>query len=168
MQWFGMFWLDFGCCFHSAWWNVSWSACELHVKEQKKHVLTLKLYKKLYASLSYPGKSQPQLSRLSQRTQTTTLINISPKFMVYVILCAQPLDSMTSFAKKLWYDWHEIHTLNAVTGVRYLNANWCKIHTLMQQSDWCKIHTQMQQCDWCLQHTTLYTNIELFFFIKWK
>ena len=42
--------------------------------------------------------------------------------MVYVILSAQPPDSMTSFARKLWYGRCELHTLNAVIGERYKNA----------------------------------------------
>ena len=41
------------------------------------------------------------LKRKEKKTNLSTLIKISPKFMVYVILCAQPPDSITPFARKL-------------------------------------------------------------------
>ena len=44
VQWLGVFWLDFGHCFHSTRWNVSCLACTLWEKEWKKHFLTKKLY----------------------------------------------------------------------------------------------------------------------------
>ena len=74
---------------------------------------------------------------------------ISPKFLVNAILCAQPPDSMTSFARK-----------------QYLNA---EISAKSECSyDWCELHTIMRQSDWCEKHNTLHANIELFFFCKKK
>ena len=43
MQWLGMFWLDFGHCYHGTWWNVSCLACELWVKEPKNTHANLKI-----------------------------------------------------------------------------------------------------------------------------
>ena len=39
--------------------------------------------------------------------------------MVYVILCAQPPASMTSFTRKLWYDWRKIHREEYMGARRY-------------------------------------------------
>ena len=66
----------------------------------KKHLITSKWYKKLNASLSYPDKSRPY--------------QMSPKFLVNVILRAWPPDSMTSFERRQYP--------NAVIGARYPNA----------------------------------------------
>ena len=33
LQWLSMFWLDFGLCLHSTWWNLSCLACALWIKE---------------------------------------------------------------------------------------------------------------------------------------
>ena len=78
---------------------------------------------------------------------------MGPKFLVNVIFCAQPLDSMTSLKKKnpqmLWL----------VHDIQILWHHCCEIHTLMQQSDWCEIHNLMRWSDWCEQHTTLQANI---------
>ena len=94
--------------------------------------------------------------------------------MVYVILSAQPPDSMTSFARKLWYGRCNLHTFNAMIGERYKNAVICERYknaviceryknaviwlvrdTLMRQSDWCDLHTQMQQSDRRKIHTQM-------------
>ena len=50
--------------------------------------------------------------------------------------------------------------------IQMLFYDWCEIYTLMWQSDLCEIHTLKRRSNWCEQHTTLYTNIELFTFIK--
>ena len=60
--------------------SVSCLACALWVKERKKHVLTLKWYKKLNVNLSYPDKSRPQSTRLLRKPHTITLINWSQNF----------------------------------------------------------------------------------------
>ena len=67
----------------------------------------------------------------------------SPKFMVNVILCARPPNSMTSFTRKQYP--------NAVIGAIYPNAVICLVrdNTLMRKSDWCEIHTPMRRSDWC-------------------
>ena len=36
VQWLGMFWLDFGRCSRSTWWNVSCFSFKFWVKEEKK------------------------------------------------------------------------------------------------------------------------------------
>ena len=87
---------------------------------------------------------------------------MSPKFLVHVILCAQPPDPWHHLQEK------NTQTLRLVQDIQMLFYDWCEVHTLMWQSDWCEIHTLKRRSNWCEQHTTLYTNIELFIFIKKK
>ena len=136
-------------------------------KGVEKHVLTLKWCKKLNGNLSYPEKSLPSNEDLTKATNHCTY-QMSPEFLVNVMLCAQPPNSKTSFAKKPWL----------VQDIQMLWYDWCEIHTPMLQSDWCeiqryiplcsndKIHTLMQGSDWRKQHTPLLTYIELFFVMK--
>ena len=79
---------------------------------------------------------------------------MGPKFLVNVIFCAQPPDSMTSLKKK-----KKPQMLWLVHDIQILWHHCCEIHTLMQQSDWCEIHNLMRWSDWCEQHTTLQANI---------
>ena len=114
MQWLGMFWLDFGHCFHGIWWNVSCLVCELCLKEWK-NMFSLKMnqimrtfYIPINLDLNWRG-----------------FCEMSTELLVNVILCAWPPDYMTSFTRKQYP--------NAVIGSRYL----------MLWYDWCEIHTQM-------------------------
>ena len=83
-----------------------------------------------------------------------------PKFLVNVILCAQPPDPLHHLLE------HNTQTLWLVQDIQIRHSDWCEIHTLMQWSDWCEIHTLTRRSDWCEQHTILYANIELFFIKK--
>ena len=97
----------------------------------------------------------------------------SPKFLVKVILCTRPPDSITSFQRKQY--------LNAVIGTRHLKVmmslvrhntlmRWCdqcEIQTLMWQSNCCELRT-LRQCDWVATNITLYTQTQLSLFMKKK
>ena len=83
---------------------------------------------------------------------------MSPKFLINVILCAQPCDPWHHFQE------NNTQTLWLVQDIQMPWYYWGKIHNLMRPSEWCKIHTLIWGSDWCEQHTTLYTNIECFSF----
>ena len=93
---------------------------------------------------------------------------MSPKFLINVILYAQPPDPWHHFQE------NNTQTLWLVQDIQMPWYYWGKIHNLMWPSEWCKVHTLMWGSDWCEQHTTLYTNIECFSFSlkkktqKWK
>ena len=80
---------------------------------------------------------------------------MSPKFLFDVILCVQPPDFISPFARK--------QLLNAVIGARYPNAMiWLVRDAFMRKSNSCEIHTQMRRSDRCEQYTTLRANVDLF------
>ena len=157
VQWLGMFWLASDVVFivRDEMYVVWRVRCE---KRSGKNTF---YFKKNYAievkaNLSYPDKSRPHSTRLLQRPQSYTY-QMSPKFPVNVILCAQPSDSMTHLQD------NKTQTMLSVHDIQMLWYHWCEIHTLMRQFDWCVIHALMRRSDWWEQHTTLHANIGYFF-----
>ena len=80
---------------------------------------------------------------------------MSPQFIVYVILCAQPPNSMISVGRKQFP--------NAVIGARYPNAVIRLVRVTYPKVAMRLVRdTQMRRSDWCEQHTTLHANIDFF------
>ena len=108
VQWWRMFWLDFGRCFHDTWWTVSCLACALLVKERKKHVLT----KKFELYLSFPINLD--LNRWgTPRPQTITFIQWAQNFWLMSFFVHSSV-IQTSFIRKQYP--------NAVISAWYSNA----------------------------------------------
>ena len=107
-------------------------------KEWKKHVW-LKWCKKWNWTLSYPKKSQPFDEDFTKATNHCTY-QLNPKFLVNVIFCAQPPNSMTPVARKAMI----VARYPAAVMWLVKDSYWLmwdtEIHTLMWQSDWHEIH----------------------------
>ena len=79
------------------------------------------------------GKKKTKKRKAFYDWPTSGIPVISPKFLVNVILCAQPHNP-----------WHHLQenntqTLWLVQDIQMLWYDWCEIHTLMRQSDWCEM-----------------------------
>ena len=144
VQWLGMFWLHFGRCFHSTWWNVSCLACVLWEKKRKKHILTWKLYNEMNAKpfIRFHIPINTDLTRRgSCKGQNHNTNKMSPKFLLNIILCAQPPDSITSDLQEnntqtLWLV-HDVQMLMWLVWDTYPNAKiWLVQDTYPNATIW--------------------------------
>ena len=97
------------------------------------------------ANLSYSEKISTSLEEALERQNHKTF-QMSPRFLVNVILCAQPPDSMTSFTWKQYP--------NAVIGAWYANAViWLVRHTYPYAAIWLVRDTNPNATIWLVRVT---------------
>ena len=105
-------------------WTPHWITVSCHGVEAQWPLSTIAQFFHFVAE-----EKNPQNTKAFYDWPTTGIPVISPKFLVNVILCAQPHNP-----------WHHLQenntqTLWLVQDIQMLWYDWCEIHTLMRQSD---------------------------------
>ena len=144
VKWLGMFWLHFGRCFHSTWWNVSLFGTCVVRKEAEKTYFNLKIiqWNEREPFIRFHIPINTDLTRRgSCKGQNHNTNKMSPRFLVNIILCAQPPDSITSDLQEnntqtLWLV-HDVQMLMWLVWDTYPNAKiWLVQDTYPNATIW--------------------------------
>ena len=146
--------------------QVSFSTAKFHNSTYKfyfQHSSFIFTIQHLFSTFKFWFELHTWLSRLCHT-------KLSPDSMTYLQESNTEMLWLVQDIQMLWYDWCKTHTLRQQSDCCEMHtpmwqSDWCSIHTLMKQSDWCKILPLMRETDWCKQNTTPHTNIELFFYL---
>ena len=103
------------------------------------------------------------------KATTITLIKWAQNFWHHLLENNTQTPWSVQDIQMLWYDWCEIHTLNAVIGARYPNAViWLMRDTYPNAAIWLVRDTYPNAAIWLVRYITLHANIEFSFFFTKK
>ena len=103
------------------------------------------------------------------KATTITLIKWAQNFWHHLLENNTQTPWSVQDIQMLWYDWCEIHTLNAVIGARYPNAViWLMRDTYPNAAIWLVRDTYPNAAIWLVRYITLHANIEFSFFLQKK
>ena len=130
--------------------QVSFSTAKFHNSTYKfyfQHSSFIFTIQHLFSTFKFWFELHTWLSRLCHT-------KLSPDSMTYLQESNTEMLWLVQDIQMLWYDWCKTHTLRQQSDCCEMHtpmwqSDWCLIHTLMKQSDWCKILPLMQQTDWC-------------------